>query len=219
MSCVYPDCKLDAVQLPLLSTLSSSLEGLFQSGDSSDAVFQVGDVEFPVHKLILTNRYEYFKTLFASGTNRVMLDDDTEADTFKEVLRCVYRGLPPNDFEEKAAEYLRIADRYGMKDLKSVCSDSLVRHFNSDAVCEDVFETFSLAKLCHCWALKGRVVEHVKKASFKPAESLFQKAIEHSAIAERDGNEELQQLSSTVFGKMLDRKNVFNALEVLDWSD
>ena len=218
LSCVHPQddlqCKHAKVTFPLMTSLSSTYESLFESGDSSDAVFQVGDVEIPVHKLILSTRYEYFKTLFASGmkesmTNRVVLED-ADVDTIREVLRFVYRSLPPANLEDKAVQYLPIADRYGMEDLKSICSASLQMLISSDTV----LETFSLAQLYSCTDLKKAVVKHVNDQSFKPPGPLYQKAVDHFVIAKGEGNEELQKFCVSVFGKMLDWKNIFQALEV-----
>jgi len=207
-------CQNAKDSFPLLSSLSSTMEALFDSGDSSDAIFQVGDVEFPVHKLILSSRYEYFKTLFSSGlkesqTNRVVVED-ANADTVKEVLRFVYRGLPPADLHEKAAEYLPIADRYGMQGLKSLCSASLKRFISS----ESALETFALAQLYSCTDLKRAVVKHVDGDSFKPPASLLEKAVDHFVVAKGEDNKDLQKFAASVFGKVLEMGNVYPALEL-----
>ena len=118
----------------LLTNLCSSFGKMFSSTECSDVVFKVENTEIPAHKLILSTRYEYFKVMFSapmreSTTNEVKIEG-VGADTFKNVLKFVYSGDLPEDFEDYATTYLPVAEQYGMMDLKYASSSALKRRLN-----------------------------------------------------------------------------------------
>lgn len=124
-----------------LCAFQTSYERLLLSSDSpGDIIFQVGDVEIPAHKLILTARYEYFEKMFSSGmkeseTNRIQIKD-VEPKIFKEVLQFIYTGRLPKSFELESNAYLPIAEQYGMTDLKSACLGAMKKTLSADNALE-----------------------------------------------------------------------------------
>merc|ERR1711931_66922 len=62
------------------------------------------------------------------------------------MLRFVYCGKLPANFESDAAAYLPIANLYGIEDLESACSDALKLTLTA----ENVSERFALADLYQC---------------------------------------------------------------------
>ena len=129
--------------------------------------------ELRAHKWVLTTRYEYFKTLFASGmkesrTNRVVIADIDE-ETFENVLRFAYCCKPPDDMFYKATEYLSIAERYGMEDLKAVCCEAL----KTSLTPENFFETLAAAQTYHCEELKNGIYKFIEAGRLSQRKYIF----------------------------------------------
>ena len=189
IKCPCPSCSLHTRETSPLS----SLERLLDSSESSDVVLSVADVEFPAHKLILTSRYDYFKTLFSAGlkesrTNRVQIQG-IDPGYFGKVLKFIYSGIIPADIESHAVAYLEIADRYDMRDLKSVCSKVLLRCFSTDLV----FDYISLARKYDCPEILAAVIDSTKKSSYKKkySDELFTPAARHLSIAFQNQDRDL----------------------------
>jgi len=140
-----------------LITLSDDFRRLCLSPEFSDVVFAVAGEEIPAHKLVLTTRLPYFKSLFASGmrestTNRVVVDD-IDAPAFKQVLKFIYCGDIPEDIDSSAEVYLPIAEKYGLEELGERSAEAMERVITTDNVIErlilaHLFQLPSLKQSC-----------------------------------------------------------------------
>ena len=143
-------------------SLSADYEKLFISQHSSDVAFEISGEVIPAHKLILSARVPVFEAMFSSGmkeakTGRIRIDD-TDAASFKHLLRFIYCGKLPEDFKETVDSLLPIADKYGLQDLKDACEvvlkDLLVR--------DNVIRTLISARLYCCSNLKKECCKILK---------------------------------------------------------
>merc|ERR1712136_445571 len=108
----------------------------------TDISFSVEDEVIKAHRLILTARSDYFKSLFQSvDYQRTKINDcsskmfkkvlpikikDCSSKMFKKVLQFLYTDVPPKDIYEIAFELLPLADRYSLTALKNHCERELI---------------------------------------------------------------------------------------------
>ena len=112
---------------------------LFESTDGADVTFIAQNEEIRAHKNILIARSDYFRSLFQSGmleaqSNRVIVE--AKADLFRELLKFLYTGLPPENLPAVAAELLPLADQYGIAKLKNLCCSALILKVTSKTAIE-----------------------------------------------------------------------------------
>jgi speckle-type POZ protein len=117
--------------------LSSHLEELFNDMSLSDVTLNIGDHEFPAHKLILSARSKYFAAMFKHPmkenlTNQIKIED-TEPEVFQELLHFIYTGRVSKATMETMATGLFVAaDKYLLEELKTKCENYLVLHMSPD---------------------------------------------------------------------------------------
>ncbi|PKA46112.1 BTB/POZ and MATH domain-containing protein 3 [Apostasia shenzhenica] len=142
-----------------------SLKELLKSGIGSDVIFEVGDVTFNAHKLILAARSPVFKAqffgLFGNGNIDKVVVEDVEPPVFKAMLMYMYSDELPNVVElsgpvlmctstNMVQHLLVAADRYGLDRLKLLCESKLSEEINADIVAS----TMLLAEQHNCAYLK-----------------------------------------------------------------
>ena len=137
----------------LKNRLSSDLLLKFDDEDDKDITFLVQTEKIKAHKVIISARCPYFKTMFQSGmeesvTNEVNVPD-IDPHVFKEMLRFLYSDLAPEFCENVTAGLLAAAAKYGLKDLKYVCASTLESHLDA----ENVVEFLVLAETHDCCTL------------------------------------------------------------------
>ena len=140
-------------------TCLGDFDRLLQSGASSDFIFEVDGEEISAHKLILSTRSTYFQTLFNSGMreateNRAAIQD-IDAASFKAILKFLYCGRLPEDLKTSAKNYLPVADKYDIQELKEACEYALERTITRD----NVAELMVTADMFHCAELKAEAIE------------------------------------------------------------
>lgn len=86
----------------------SSYAKLLDSGKNSDVTIVVKGVEFHVHKLILTARYEYFENMFKNWKEteqRKITIEGVAPEVFEIVLEFIYKAQL-SGWEEKLETYV-----------------------------------------------------------------------------------------------------------------
>ena len=141
-------------QSHLMATLSKDFERLLLSGDTSDVVFDVDGEEIPAHRNILSTRLTYFRRLFNADmreamTRRVAIED-IDATSFKAVLKFLYCGRLPEDLKTSPENYLRVAEKYDIRELKRASEHALARSITRD----NVVEVLIMADMFNCDVLK-----------------------------------------------------------------
>jgi len=137
-----------------IASLASHYGELFLSKDFSDVYFLVGNNKFRAHKLVLSARVPYFKRFFLSGTEesqsgRIEIKD-VNVDCFYHVLKFIYSGELPGDLDRHTPEYLSIADKYEIEDLRLACSEHLKK-----LICPiNVVQLMIMAEMYACPDLK-----------------------------------------------------------------
>ena len=143
---------------------------LFESKLLSDVVFEVKQVRFDAHKLILSARSSVFHAMFQSDlterqTNTVKIEG-IEPAVFKEVLRVIYTDRV-EQMEEMAEELLIAADRYMLDFLKSKCE----AYFATKITVENCAELLVLADYHSAAELKTTVLRFFRSRAAKVAET------------------------------------------------
>ena len=141
------------------SELESAYEKLFLSGKDSDLSFVVGEEKIPAHKAIVVARVPLFDGMMSSGmkeaqTNSIEIKE-TDADSFKEVLKYIYCGKLPEKLEEQSFEILPLADKYDLKSLRDACIHCMDVCLTKENICD----TLITADLFRCDDLKRKCLE------------------------------------------------------------
>lgn len=137
---------------------------LFDNNQFTDFIFTVSGVEFHIHKAILALYSPVFEDIFENDLlaekkdNRAVIND-FNPKVFKEVLRFIYTGEIEN-FYEIALELLKIADKYEIKALKTVCEQRMCVHL-LDLPVEDAIVLLACADMYRCEWLKSRIIEFI----------------------------------------------------------
>ena len=132
---------------------------LLETGDQADVTFNVQGVKIKAHKVILTTRCDYFRSMFDSGMQESNLKEvdvvDVEAKVFKGLLKFIYTGILPTFRQESTMALLTAADKYGVEDLKENCESLLCSHLAGD----NIIESLLLAEKHCCSKLMTRAVK------------------------------------------------------------
>ena len=153
---------------------------LLQTGDRADVIFNVRGVKFEAHKLILSSRCEYFRTMFQfcdndrTCTSNVMELSDIEPEVFRDLLNFIYADDPPIFRGEATMALLRVADRYGMDDLKDACETLIRTHLST----QNVIDVLLMAERLRCPRLlelaKSFFLTHIDDVKRRPELSKLQ---------------------------------------------
>jgi len=135
-------CSQESLEEPR-SKISST--PYYLSDAFSDVTIQVGEENFPAHKIILAERSRFFARMFASSMREnneglVRIPGDDEA-LFREVLRFIYQGTVEN-LDENATDLYILSDKYDIPELSSMCEKHLLDHLNL----ENAVEMFDISQ-------------------------------------------------------------------------
>lgn len=102
---------------------------LFNSELYSDLKIICNDRNIHAHRAILHSSSDVFASLIQeSSTNKIDLMEVNGAIIF-ELIRYIYTGFVEN-LDEIALELLDVANRYGIRDLKQKCINSISRYLS-----------------------------------------------------------------------------------------
>lgn len=116
---------------------------------------------FPILKyFFLVGRSTVFDAMFHHDTleaekNKIHISD-IDFDVLQELLRFIYCGSVSN-LETVAIDLLSAADKYGFLDLKNICQEYLMEHFQVS----NSLEVLTIADLHDCPKLKSEVVHFI----------------------------------------------------------
>ena len=109
--------------------------------------------------MILSARSPVFAAMFSTDMkeklNKEVVIEDVDADVFSNFLRFIYTGSC--QVENKTTELLACADKYGLKDLKTMCGQHLERNLSS----ENAVESLILADTHSAAGLKAASVKFI----------------------------------------------------------
>ena len=144
-------------------TLHTDMRDLYESAETTDITFVVGEEEIQAHKHILMERSNYFASMFQSGMKECQTDrveiKDVEAEIFEEVIEFLYSGLLPNNINAIAMDLLPIADRYEVDQLKKMCEAAIRRNLSV----ENVIDALLLAEVHDCKFLMASCIPLFKE--------------------------------------------------------
>lgn len=96
-----------------LTSLSKDCASLLASGSFSDVTLVVGNMDFPLHKAILSERSPVFARMFKESKESRFVLEETDELVFKQLLNFIYTGRVWN-IRENPAELLIVAEKVGL---------------------------------------------------------------------------------------------------------
>ncbi len=143
-----------------VETAKLSFSEFLQSGIHSDVKLVCQGQQFGCHKIILAQRSQVFKAMFASEnyqeakSGEVAINDiaPEELDAF---LKFVYSGECGENVKKHAKALLVVADKYDVPDLMSVVQKKLAATLASD----NAVEFMLLANMCNAQLLKKKAIQ------------------------------------------------------------
>jgi speckle-type POZ protein len=135
----------------------------FNSKELSDYTCVSSDgFSIPVHSVILAGQSPVLNALFTSkmkeSQTKTIYISDIDATVLREMLRFVYTGRVEN-LEANASSLIMAADKYDMKDLKNLCTSSLIKSLST----ANIFDTVSLADFFEDKFLLFECIEFIKE--------------------------------------------------------
>jgi len=120
-----------------VSRLAMDISSIFESSRFSDCVVACEGKEFRCHKNILAGRSTVFDAMFTHdmAENRKSKVDivDLDADTVHDMIIYIYSGKV-SELEGKATGLLSAAEKYDLKELKTMCETALCDTITQDNV-------------------------------------------------------------------------------------
>lgn len=142
--------------------LKTDFQELLNNGDGSDLVIKsTDDVEFKVHKLILTNRSAVIKAHFDHNTIECKtnkMNCPYKSEIVKKLLQYIYTGVVDN-LDDTACKLLEAAEFYKLETLKQMCEEALKNQLTVD----NAIETLQIASLHGADSLKKGVLTFIKE--------------------------------------------------------
>ncbi|XP_065209116.1 speckle-type POZ protein B-like [Planococcus citri] len=142
-------------------SLSRDFERIRINGEFSDMTISVKDKNYPVHKTVLAARSSVFSAMFKSSMqesqkNHITITD-IDQDVFEEMLHYIYTGKTKN-LAVLAFELLPVADKYDLKDLRTMCEEVLYKKLAPD----NALKILILADMHHAKELKILAIRYIK---------------------------------------------------------
>lgn len=141
--------------------LCDQLKSFFESKDLVDVTLISSDLkEFEAHKTLLAARSEVFLAMFKNEMKekeeKKIEIPDIDGNILSKLLEYIYCG-EIKSLDECAYEMLTAADKYQMKDLKTLCEHLL----SSKLSTENAIKILLLADRHNCLKLKNQVIHFI----------------------------------------------------------
>ena len=132
------------------ATLDETMQKLCLSTNLSDFIIKCDGKEFPTHKLILSARSDVFERMFSSALKinekdePILEIDDVSAEEMEIFLNFLYKDEIKD--EDISCELLKLADKYNVKRLVSICLNHLKETIDIQNVVEITYTAFLTSK-------------------------------------------------------------------------
>ncbi|XP_065205269.1 protein roadkill-like [Planococcus citri] len=143
-----------------LQNYSENFASMLENHKFSDFTISVQGKDYPVHKVILAARSDYFAKMFESGMKENELNraeiTDVKEDVMNEILKFIYTGQCEN-VDKLADGLLAAADKYDIDQLKKICLKTISKSISVD----NAPNLLVLADLYHENELKSKVIDFI----------------------------------------------------------
>lgn len=107
--------------------LKTNLLTLYESQLSTDVIFVLGERRIGAHWIILAAHQSHLANLSADKVGNLEIPmDDENPDLFEIMIRFLYTECLPSDIDDVLG-LLKLADKYGVKSLKMLLEDRIIR--------------------------------------------------------------------------------------------
>ncbi|KAK3753914.1 hypothetical protein RRG08_006298 [Elysia crispata] len=143
--------------------LLQGIQGRLQPGSPfADVLIQIGEAEFPCHRVILAAYSDYFMAMFTSGmqedVTRTVKLNDVPQQIFASILDALYNGRDILD-ERNVIEVWRVASMLQVACLRQYCEDFLADHISN----ENCLTIWREARLSSCTVLANEAWNFVHR--------------------------------------------------------
>jgi len=145
-----------------LPDLANYFSLIFSNFRYSDLILCVGDQQFPVHKIVLFKRCEYFRALLHSGMKESFQQQITLNDVTVGSFSCLLQHIYNFDIHfpaEQSKELIVMANQFLLWDLKRACEAQLI----GEITVENVADLYSVAKSVNAVELKEISMEYIRQ--------------------------------------------------------
>jgi len=138
-----------------------NFENILALENLSDFTIICQETPFSCHKVLLAASSEYFEALFRNNENKTETRlDETTPRILEATLNFMSKGVIPSDIDDKAMDYVKLADMLGLNLLKNACDIGLVKNLSL----ENVLETFDIVdKHVRKDEVKQKILAFIKK--------------------------------------------------------
>lgn len=120
-----------------VSRLSTDISLIFEGGKFADCTVVCGGSEFRCHKNILAARSTVFDAMFTHDMEETRKSKvtivDLDSDTVLDMIHYIYSGRV-SGLDIKADRLLSAAEKYDLRELKSMCEAALCENITTDNV-------------------------------------------------------------------------------------
>lgn len=136
----------------------SDMERLLESGTLTDVTIKCENRILECHKAILSARSTVFRAMFQhdmreSKSNEINIQD-IDFCTVRDMVKFIYSGRL-KDLADKSDLLLAAADKYDIKDLKTICSQHLSANLSTD----QIIDILVLADIHKATELKSQAIQ------------------------------------------------------------
>lgn len=132
--------------LETVNRLSQDISNIYETEKFSDCSIVCEGKEFKCHKNILSTRSTVFDAMFSAGMlesqSSIVNIQDLDADIVEDMVKYIYSGRV-SGLPAKADRLLSAAEKYDLRDLKTMCETALCDNINT----ENVLDLLVLADL------------------------------------------------------------------------
>lgn len=142
------------------SKIITDMERLLDSGTLTDVTIKCENRILECHKAVLSARSTVFRAMFQhdmreSKSNEIHIPDIDFA-TVRDMVRFIYSGRL-KDLADKSDLLLAAADKYDIRDLKSICC----QHLASNLCTEQIVDVLVLADIHKANELKSQAIQYL----------------------------------------------------------
>lgn len=144
--------------------MSENLKSLSLNKEICDVTLHVQDKEYKAHKAILIARSTVFAAMFLHDTSEKKSGNinipDCDPESFKEFLEFLYCGKLEEISSYSALHLYKTSDKYDIQELKTFCSEFLMKNLTVENLCEivilaDKYDDTKLLSAAQCFFNKN----------------------------------------------------------------
>ena len=128
------DSMMGTSTVPVTQSYVQSMRDMIDNDEYSDVLFRLDDGVVHAHKMILSNRCEFFAAMFRSGMRETIEGEITLPNVSKKVFLALMEYVYTDSVVmevDVAVDLFKLADIYGLERLTNICVSVVKRNLNT----------------------------------------------------------------------------------------